>query len=288
MLTRDYRVITEKRWRETAEEFKPWVRVCDWLKEAMEGWSSQVDLAIGSATLRQNLVRELFVSQYFTFDSIRLLQSSGRFADAHGLLRSLFEGSVHAWHLGKCGDEEVERYSCSGAVQTLNLAQSLNKLAAEGGYRQFPKAVLSELKQKGAAASKWLQANDLKPKYYAHEIANLVDEMDKSYPDEAPLRSMTFRKLGPIASAILHRTAFGMREGYSIRQSPQSGVVNLLPNPELAAETAYVACVAVSDTGEAFARCFGLDYALKVIASSRHMIHRTADMSLLRKGLESP
>lgn len=217
--------------------------------------------AINKQSNREVALSELTLAQFFTFSSITNLIDCAHYADAYGLLRTLFEGHLHIWNLYIGDKETTDRFTHLSAIQEWRIASEA--LAVEGtrlGSLYYTDERLLLIKTKYEEAIVYFNCKKGKiPRNYISltplQIATQIDEKESL---GKPFRQLMSLRLYSAGSEYVHRSLFGIREGYAAieRKSDTTSYYSLAPNPFRGLEASWWSTVIFID---------GIDWYLRVL-----------------------
>lgn len=214
---------------------------------------------------RHVVAAELAMAQFFTFSSIAILISQAHFADAYCLLRILYEGHLHLWNICNGSREQAEKFIHLAAIQDWRIATEATAINGTSLRKEYyTDARMSELKARYEAARKYFDSRPGKiPRSYTtlsnKELAKLIDSAENY---SRPFRQLMHIRLYSVASEYVHRSLFGIREGFAaIEQKGNEGTRWVLaPNPARGIEAAWWSSLIVLDGAKWYANLLGIRF----------------------------
>lgn len=274
-------VINEEQLKWTKDMIDKWLILIDKIRENLLQNSTIIENNKDHANQRHIILSELSMAQFFTFSSISALISNAHYSDAFTLLRVLYEGHLHLWNLWNCDDEEFQKYVALVVMHEWGVANevlSIKDTILKEEY--YSNERLNTLKQRYDEARKLFNCREGKiPKNYTTKtILKLAQEVDESEGGK-PFRQLMHSRLYSSGSEYVHRSFYGLREGYAVVE--HSGKHVLFPNPRRGIETCWWATSIELDTVIWQSTFLGVEDVTRIMKELRNEVRELAKEWLL-------
>ncbi|WP_083932178.1 DUF5677 domain-containing protein [Cohnella laeviribosi] len=248
MLWKFHEVISEEQLKSTKELLNKWLIFIDKIRDSILQNSTTLENKKDQTNQRHMILSELSMAQFFTFNSIATLVSNAHYSDAFTLLRVLYEGHLHFWNLWNCDDQEIKRYIGLIAMHEWSIANEVLSLNSSYLRDEYYNAEKLEILKKHYDEARLLfncREGKIPKNYTTKSTFKLAQEIDES-EGGSPFRQLMHSRLYSSGSEYVHRSFYGLREGYAIVEN--NGKHVLFPNPRRGIETCWWATSIELDT----------------------------------------
>ncbi|MGG4218830.1 DUF5677 domain-containing protein [Paenibacillus jamilae] len=274
-------VLNEDQMNSTKELLEKWLILINRIKASLLQNATILENNKDLTNQRHVVLSELSMAQFFTFSSISTLIENAHYSDAFTLLRVLYEGHLHLWNLWNCDDEEFQRYLALVVMHewgVTNEVLSIESTILKEEY--YSDERLSALKRRYDEARLIFNCREGKiPKNYTTKtILKLAQEID-AFEGGTPFRRLMHSRLYSSGSEYVHRSFYGLREGYAVVEHNGNHV--LCPNPRRGLETCWWATSIELDTVIWQSSFLGVESVKNIMEELRNEVRELAKEWLL-------
>lgn len=225
------------------KDLPEWHALLDKIHDEAKNLGTVLSKARDRSDMRHAVTGELLLAQFFTFNSIRILVQAAHFADAYSLLRVLYEAHLHLWNLTFGPQEDLERFVHLGNIQDWRITnEALQVPGADFTHTGLTPERLARMRQQYDSAIVYFNARPGKiPRNYTTTAPEtFAREIDEAENSGRPFRQLMHVRLYSAGSEYIHRSLFGIREGYAaIQDVTEAGGYTLAPNPDRGIECSW-------------------------------------------------
>lgn len=266
-----------------------WVPLLDDIRSCLLSFAPDLEAHKDNTNPKHLAASELSLAQFFTFSSVAVLVAQAHHGDAFSLLRILYEGHLHLWNLCIGDEEQAERYLHLAAIQDWRIAKEA--VAIEGTdlrSNYYDEARMNQLQARYEAASSYFGCRPGRvPRNYTTisngRIAELIDAAESG---SRPFRQLMHIRLYSAGSEYVHRSLFGIREGFAAIERETEGNAKwvMAPNPARGIEAAWWSGVIILDGAKWYAQLLDA----RVPDEMASLADREANLAAEWLGLSSP
>jgi hypothetical protein len=254
-----------------------WGELLAEIRKAIMEISPQLERHKDSTSERHGIVSEIGMAQFFTFSSVSILIGNAHFSDAFTLLRVLYEGHLHLWNLWHCDQEELSRFFALKAIHEWDVAASVttieNTMLKDEHYTPQKMNILRSQYEEAIQLFN-CRPDKIPRNYTTKSIASLAKAVGE-FEGGRPFRQLMHSRLYSSGSEYIHRSFYGLREGYAVLPYDEKKRV-LAPNPERGIEAAWWAASIELDTVKWHSLCVGFNDGVKITEELRSNVHKLA------------